>query len=240
VGLAPSDSGSGVLAIVSGRFDPERLGAAAEARGATKTAAAGVTYYLLPEKAESSKHGPTAAAFVSTHLVLGGTEAAVVQALAARAAGGTSFASGGGLGAQLTRVNRSASVWALVDVTRYPAVQKGLDRGHGRSESSETTSTLLGAMKSVTLFAFQATVKGDGMDLSASGVARDPDTRQLLEDSLRGVIAMWRLAVQDKSPELVPILRRFHVDSDGDAVTISGNLPSSVLKSLSARHTASR
>lgn len=234
VGLSASGPSDGAMAIFEGRFDPDRLAAAAVERGAVKVAGAGGTYYLLPDKG-SNGHGRAAAAFVSTHLVVAGTEGAVARALVDRAAGGTAFASGAGLGRQLSRIDRGSSAWAIVDVTKYPATQKGLDRERSRTQGSETASALIGAMKSVTLFTFQATVKSDGLDLAASGVARDADTRQLLEDSLRGVIAMWRLAVQDKQPDLVPVLRRFQVSSDGDAVTISGNLPASVLKTLSSK-----
>jgi hypothetical protein len=236
VGLGSSSPSDGVLAIFEGRFDPDRLAAAAVERGAVKAMGAGGTYYILPDKSSAdSGHGRGAAAFVSSHLVIAGSEGAVAQALVARAAGGTGFASGAGLGRQLSRVDVASSAWVIVDMTRYPAVQKGLDRERSHTQGSETASALMGAMKSVTLFTFQATVKSDGLDLAASGVARDADTRQLLEDSLRGVIAMLRLAVQDKQPDLVPVLRRFQVGSDGDAVTITGNLPASALKSLTAK-----
>jgi len=46
------------------------------------------------------------------------------------------------------------------------------------------------------------------------------------------VLAMWRMAVQDKSPELVPVIRKFKVESDGDGVSIRGNLPGTFLRSL--------
>jgi hypothetical protein len=239
-GMPVSGSTSGVLAVVEGRFDPSRLSAAAETRGAVKKDASGASYYLLPEHAGSnSNHGPSAVAFVSSHLVIGGSESAVVAALEARSGGGTGFASGTGLGSQLSRIDRTASLWALVDVARYPSFQTGIDRSQRRSQGSDTSSALLGAMKSVTFFAFQASVHGDGIDIAASGVTKDADTRQLLEDSLRGVVAILRLAVQDKQPELVSVLRQFRVSNSGDAVTISGSLPGSALRTLTAKHTAS-
>jgi hypothetical protein len=237
-GLSPSGPSDGVLVIFEGRFDPDRLSAAVVARGAVQASGAGGTYYILPDKsssasASSSRH-TGAVAFVSSHLVIAGSEPAVAQALVARSAGGTAFASGAGLGRELSRVDRASSAWAIVDVTKYPAAQSGLEK-RKRTEGSDTANALIGAMKSVTLFTFQATVKTDSLDLAASGVARDADTRQLLEDSLRGVVAMLRLAVQDKQPDLVPVLRRFQVSSEGDSVTISGNLPASALKTLASK-----
>ncbi|HXM77972.1 MAG TPA: hypothetical protein VOA00_01960 [Thermoanaerobaculia bacterium] len=237
VGLVPSGSDTPALALFEGRFDPERLGAAARSRGATKVS----DYYRVPEKGSARHGGPQAVAFVSPRLIVAGSESAVVAALAARGAGGTTFSAGAGLGRQLSRIDRSASMWALVDVTRYPAIQKGLGRsGAAHSGGSEAAGALLGAMKSVTLFSFQATVHADDLAVTASGVSPDAETRQLLEDSLRGVIAMWRLAASEKSPEIVAVLRKFKIESDQDTVTVRGTLPGSVVRSLADKRSASR
>jgi len=241
VGLVPASGDTPVLALFEGRFDPDRLSAAATARGATRVSTSFGDYFLVPEK-ESSNHGRGAVAFVSPRLVIGGTDSAVATALAARAAGGTAFLSGAGLGSQLSRVDRSSSVWALVDVTRYPQVKNGFGR-HGTSgthEGSEAGAALFGAMKSVTVFSFQATMHADDVALVATGVSPDAETRQLLEDSLRGVVAMWRLAVQEKSPDMVAVLRRFKIESNNDAVTVSGTLPASMVRSLSEKRSASK
>jgi len=242
VGLMPS-GGYGetpVLALFEGRFDPERLSAAALTRGATRVSTSAGDYFLLPEKSSSSNHGKGAVAFASARLVIGGTESAVASALAARSAGGTGFLSGAGLGGQLSRVDRGASVWALVDVSRYPKVQQGFSRGGNAHGGSDAGQALFGAMKSVTFFSFQATVHSDELALVATGVSPDAETRQLLEDSLRGVVAMWRLAVQEKQPDLVTVLRRFKIDSSGDAVTVSGTLPGSVVRSLAEKRSAAK
>jgi hypothetical protein len=241
VGLVPGSGETPVLALFEGRFDPDRLSAAATARGATRVSTSFGDYFLVPEK-ESSNHGRGAVAFVSPRLVIGGTDSAVATALAARAAGGTTFLSGAGLGSQLSRVDRASSVWALVDVTRYPQVKNGFSR-HGNSgthEGSEAGAALFGAMKSVTVFSFQATMHADDVALVATGVSPDAETRQLLEDSLKGVVAMWRLAVQEKSPDMVAVLRRFRIESNNDAVTVSGTLPASVIRSLSEKRSASK
>ncbi|HEY6051291.1 MAG TPA: hypothetical protein VIZ58_08570, partial [Thermoanaerobaculia bacterium] len=154
--------------------------------------------------------------------------------------GGTGFLSGAGLGGQLSRVDRGASVWALVDVSRYPKVQQGFSRGGNAHGGSDAGQALFGAMKSVTFFSFQATVRSDDLALVATGVSPDAETRQLLEDSLKGVVAMWRLAVQEKQPDLVTVLRRFKIDSTGDAVTVSGTLPGSVVRSLAEKRSAAK
>jgi hypothetical protein len=229
-------AGAPALALFEGRFDTERLAGAAVLRGAVKKTTPAGDYYLLPEKHSGENERPAAVAFVSSSLVIAGSEATVAQALADRQAGGTSFASGSGLGRELKRVDRSSTVWALVDVNGYPSFARQRARAQASGESNgEPAVAMMGAMKSVSIVAVQATTRGDGLEISASGVARDAETRQLLEDSLRGLMAMWRLAVEDKSPELVSVIRKFSVSSEGDAVSIHGTLSGSALRALSQK-----
>jgi hypothetical protein len=231
------DKGSPMLAIFEGRFDPDRLARAAEGRGAVRKSTPAGNYYLLPE----SHHGhgeerPGAVAFASPSLVIAGTESVVAQALADRRAGGSGFASGAGLGRELKRVDRGASVWALVDVARYPSVANSRANMHVSGEvNGEPAAAILGVMKSVSLVAFQAKASGETLELSATGVTADADTRQLLEDSLRGLMAMWRLAVQEKSPEMVAIIRRFSVSSNEEGVSVRGTLPAAFIRSIAEK-----
>jgi hypothetical protein len=46
---------------------------------------------------------------------------------------------------------------------------------------------------------------------------------------------MWRLAMEDKSPELVSVIRQFSISSEGDSVSIHGTLPGSALRMLSQK-----
>ena len=227
---------SPALALFEGRFDTERLSSAVAARGGLRKSSPGGDYYQLPEKHTSTGERTAAVAFVSSNLVIAGTESAVVQALSDRQAGGTSFVSGAGLGRELKRVDPGASFWVLVDVNRYPAAMRGRARTESRGEGGhEPEAAMMGAMKSVSLVAVQASTRGDGLELTAAGVARDADSRQLLEDSLRGLMAMWRLAVEDKSPELVSVIRQFSVTSDADTVSIHGTLSGTAIRALMAK-----
>jgi hypothetical protein len=236
-GPSVGDGGTPTLALFEGRFDPARLARAAEGRGAVRKSTSAGDYYLLPEGHHG--HGaerPGAAAFVGSNLVIAGTESAVVRALADRQAGGSGFVSGAGLGRELKRVDRAASVWALVDVARFPSVAGSRANMHVSGEvNGEPAVAILGVMKSVSLVAFQAKARGEALELSATGVTGDADTRQLLEDSLRGLMAMWRLAVQDKSPEMVTIIRRFSVSSDGEGVSVRGTLPAAFIRSIAEK-----
>src|SRR5712692_6328358 len=230
----PASSGGDtpVLAIFQGRFDPDRLAAAVESRGGTRKSSPGGDYELLPEKGSKP---PAAAAFVSRDLVIAGTESVVVDALAARRSGTVGLNSSSSLGRYLGRVDRGAAAWAIVDVQRYPSLQRKA-KSHPESEGkSEPAAALAFAMKSVSLFAVEATPRGDGLELAATGLTADAETRQLLADSLRGLLAMWRLSVEEKQPELVSALRKFHIGNDGEGVTIRGTLPASVIRSISQK-----
>ena len=227
------------LVLFEGRFDVVRIAAALTSRGATLQKSAAGNYYRL-----SAEHGdhPGAVALVNPHLVVAGSEAAVTAALGRRESGGSGgLMSGQGLGKQLSRVDKDASAWALVDLTRSTITQNREMHVDVRVEGKDEASrAVVGAMKSMSLLALEAKVHGDAIDVSATGLSADAENRSLLQDSLRGLLAMWRLAVQEKSPEMVSVIRGFRVDGDTEGVTVRGTLPGSVLRSLAAHRQAKR
>ena len=227
-----------VLVVIQGRFDPSRIGSALVARQAVLQKGPNGSYYRL--QADTTVHNrPGAVALVNPGLMLAGNESAVVAALARKESGGTGgLMAGQGLGKQLSRVDPSASAWALMDLTRLPASVLNGSR-HSAGSADDASRAVVGAMKSVSLAVLQAKVHGDSVDVSAFGLTSDAENRSLLQDSLRGVLAMWRLAIQDKSPELVSVIRGFRIEDDGEGVSIKGTLPGSFLRSLSAQHQAS-
>ena len=228
---SPAASGGGRgagLVLFEGRFDTGRLSSALLARGGERKSSPGGDYFLLPQSSDPGRRGSSGAvAFASARLTIAGDEASVIDALARRSAGGSDFASRAALGSNFSRVAPDASAWALIDVKRFPMAQRA------RAEGSGQASELIGALKSVSVVALQASVKGEAIDIAVAGVTESEETRQLLEDSIRGVVAMWRLAVQEKSPEAVAMLRRFKIGNDGQAVTVKGTLTGDFLRSLS-------
>lgn len=230
--VSPNRRDAEGLVMFEGRFDPARLEAAMIAHGGVRKETPNGSYVLL-----GNRHGegnPAAVAVVSRGLVVAGNPAAVTRALADQAAGGSGFLRGEGLGRQVHRVPSDASAWAIVDATRVPFAS-----GRSRENSGgDPADSLVGAMKSVTLFVFHATARGDAVELSATGLSPDAETRGLLEDALKGVVAMWRLAVHEKSPELVPILRKFDIESDDEGVSITGTLPASFVRKMMEHHPA--
>lgn len=229
---SPGRSGGGsVLVAFEGRFDAAKLAAAAAARGAEKKPTPDGDYFLLKDrKHETTSHGDGAIAFVSNRLIVAGSETAVVQALARRAAGGGGFPSGAGLGRETSRLDPKASAWVLVDMAKVPM------SGHAHGGNADNpAAAVVSAMKSVSLVALSVTVDGDALKLSATGVSASAETRQDLEDAIRGILAVWRMTVQEKQPDLVPVLRGFKVTQGKDGVTLSGTLPGPVLRELSAK-----
>ncbi|MEO8379161.1 MAG: hypothetical protein ABI779_05815 [Acidobacteriota bacterium] len=220
-----------VLVIAEGRFQPDRLAAALVSHGAVKKNG----YILFPKsKGEGNEDG--AVAFLSTSLAVAGNERSVAAAIEARAAGGTGFRVRGALGMDLGRVDTKATAWALVDVTRAARLTKGgtIETGKG-----QTGDALQAAIKTLSTVAVWATDTGDSLELGAIGLSSDTETLELLEDTIRGGLAAMRLAVKDKAPEMVSVLRAFDVSRKSDSIMVEGSIPAATLKELMAKkHTA--
>jgi hypothetical protein len=223
-----------VLVAAEGRFNIERLTSALVKRGAVKKSG----YYLLPKSEKSSDPDNGAVAFLDSHLTVVGSEGAVTEAIASRAAGGTAFITASGLGRELARIDPKATAFALVDVPRASRLTGGMNIG-----TSEHGKAVNAALKGVSTMAVWATDAGDSLKLGAFGLSTDTETLGLLEDTLRGALSAMRLAVSEKAPDLVTVLRRFTVARTNDSVTVSGSLPADTIKTFAAKaaqHHASR
>lgn len=226
-----------VLVIAEGRFNPERLTNALVARGAVKKDG----YLLAPKKmhdddddGDGDSDGPGAIAFPSSKLTIIGTERAVIAALAARSNGGTGFPGTSAIGAQIGRIDTNATAWALVDVTRAQRLV-GAPRVPGKEGSNEA---LTAALKTLSTVAVWATDSGDSLKLGAIGLSSDGETLALLEDTVRGALSALRLAVREKQPELVSVLRRFDVTRTDDSIKITGTIPAGTLHDIVAKKKA--
>jgi hypothetical protein len=220
-----------ILVIAEGRFNAEKLTSALVTRGAVKKGA----YLLLPKEGEND-NDDGAVAFPTSSLAIAGNERAVIAALAARSAGGTGFRARGSLGMDLIRIDANATAWALVDVTRAARLSKGGNMSTGKGASNEA---LQAALKSVSTAAIWAKDKGDSLELGAFGLSNDAETLELLEDTVRGALSALRLAVKDKAPDMVSVLRRFDVSRKNDAILIEGSIPATQIRELMAKKRAS-
>lgn len=217
------------LVIAEGRFNAARLGTALASRGAVKKG----SYFVMPEgNAKNGRASEGAVAFPSDSLTLMGTETAVAAALAAHKNGGTGFPASSSLGALYARIPATATAWSLIDVTRAsrlartPSVPKG---------GSNAGDTLNAAIRNVSHVGMIATDTGDALELTGFGLSSDAETLELLEDTIRGALSAMRLAVKDKQPQLVTVLRRFDVTRSQDSVTVSGSIPAKSLNELLAK-----
>lgn len=218
-----------VLIAADGRFNVDRLTAALTKRGAVQKNG----YLILPK--EANNHGRQGVvAFPDSHLALIGSEGAVTGALANRANGGTTFFASSGLGREVSRIDSHASAWAIIDV---PRASRLTNSPHVPSKSTQAEA-LSTAVKNLSTVALWASDGGDALKLGAFGITHDADTLQLIEDTLRGMLAAMRLAVQDKSPEMVNVLRKFDVSHTSDTVQIVGSVPAETLKSFVAKQRA--
>lgn len=216
-----------VIVLADGRFNVERLTKALLARGAVQKSG----YLTLPDAENKG-----AVAFPDSHLTIIGTESAVVEALATRANGGSSFNSSL-LGGNLSRLDANATAWALVDVNRASRLSGA---PHLPSGGDVSKQALAAAVRNISTVGIWATDTGNSLKLGAFGLASDTDTLELLEDTLRGALSAMRLAVKDTRPDLVSVLRRFDVERTRDAVKISGTIPANSLRKVMTKHSAQK
>jgi hypothetical protein len=224
------------LIAADGRFNVDRLTSALVSRGAVKKASTHGTYFVMPQKSGDSHKGVVA--FPDAHLALIGSEGAVLEALASRATGGTTFATTTGLGRDMARIDAHATAFVLVDVPRAQRIT-----GAPKMGSGSQSQAIGAALKNVSTVAIWATDTGDSLKLSAIGLSSDSETLGLVEDTLRGALSAMRLAVQEQSPELVSVLRKFTVSRTDSSVSISGSVPAETFKTWVAKsqaHSSSR
>jgi hypothetical protein len=211
---------AGPLVVFEGRFDPAALSAATMSRGGTRVDSAAFPYYRLPAHAGEQSHETGAVAFVSGKVVIAGTETALLHALDAYAAGSAGLPAHSFLSDALSRVDRQSAAWAVVDTARLQQLHPS-----AHSNADGPAAQITSALRSLSLVAFQANVSDRMVSVSATGLAADEETRQNLEDMLRGLLAAWRMSAQEKEPDLVAAIRKIRVTRTDDGVTISGDIP---------------
>jgi hypothetical protein len=220
---------TGPLVVFQGRFHPDALSAATVSRGAVRVDSAPFPYYRLPSRSAEHAHDSGAVAFVSSTIVIAGSEPALLHALDAYAAGTAGLPPHSFVSDALGRVDMHSAAWAIVDAAHIQKLHPPTAHEGGDGPAAQ----LAGALRSLSLVTFQADVSGSAVSISATGVTSDEETRQNLEDVLRGMLAAWRMSAQSKDPELVSAIRKITVSRTDDGVKISGDVPASAF----AKHT---
>ena len=227
---------SDFLVAMTGRFEPARLAAAIQKRGAVARNAGATSYWLADHDSADSKSA--AVWFASSDLTIAGTEPAVLRAIADVAKGGSSFIAGSSLAMDLRRVDPVAAGWLLVDVQRSARLASA--KPDVPENAPFNAAALAQNLKKVSTIAVWAREASDEVVFGATAVSADAETRSLIEDLLRGATAAWRMAAQEKRPELVSVIRGFKVSDGGDAVSISGSLPSELVRKATAQRASIR
>lgn len=222
------------LVAAQGRFAPARLAAAIQTRGAQSRSANGVTYWIAPSDENNAKQA--AVWFAGADLTVAGTEPAVVRAIADLKKGGSAFSTGSPLAMELHRVDPVAAGWLLVDVQR--AARLASSRPDVPADAPFNAAELAKNMKNVSTVAVWAREAEDKVEFGATAVSADAETRALLADLLRGATAAWRMAAQEKRPELVSIIRGFRIEDGSSAVTLSGSIPAEFVRKAAQHHAA--
>ncbi|HVR42303.1 MAG TPA: hypothetical protein VMS56_02560 [Thermoanaerobaculia bacterium] len=224
-----------VLVVFEGRFDVAKIGTAMRSRGAVPVDHAAGTYYELPGESDDREgHGRDAViALVDRGLILAGSSSAVVRALGLVSTGGGSFIAAGALAPGLARIDPTASAWVLVDVPRTTRLHHQPD---WKGEEGHPAGALLESVKRISTVSMWTTDSGDALAFGVTATSTDAETLDLLEDAARGALATWRLAVQEKDPDMVDVIRRFRVRQDGDGVTLSGSIEGETLRKFTSRH----
>jgi hypothetical protein len=210
-----------VLVVAEGRFDAQRIIAALVARGAETAGTNAGAYYMMPEKENpDGKRG--AVAFPARGYAVIGSENAVKGALNAVARGG-GFRSTT-LGRQLRRIDPAAQAWVVIDVERLAR----LDNASGNPNAVG----VLSAVKRMSHAGLWTIDTGRALRIGGVALSDDAETRELLEDAIRGALASARLAAQDKDPDLVKILRQSKVTRDREGVSVEVSVPARYLEKM--------
>ncbi len=217
------NSDGDALVVAEGRFDATRITAALVKNGAKEISTPTGKYFLFEEKSgEEHESGKVAISFVEQGYAVMGTEDAVKMALNAVSRGGSGFMTST-LGTQLSRIDASASAWMIADVERMARFADG-------NGGTPKTENIFAAVKKMTYVTMWTTDTGDAIRFGGTALSDDAETRELVEDTIRGALSAARLAAQEKDPELVELLRKVEVKRDGEGVSVEATIPGDLLE----------
>ena len=173
------------LVAFEGRFDPQRLAAAAAAARRRGRTASGATYFLLKDKGHPGHEGDGAVAFVARLMVAGRGRR---REGPGRPAGRRHGLHGRGRPRRAARQSGRRRGWVVIDRTRFPE-----SRARPRVSSDDSGNAARGDRRRHEPglgVRFPGHGQGDALRSQApSGFVKDEETRGLLEDALRGLLA---------------------------------------------------
>jgi hypothetical protein len=209
------------VALVTGRFEPARLGAYLAKQKDVKVQPLGARkLYLSPG---STGKPATAVVVLDARRLLVGQRPAVERALAAGSPGLDPASALVGLAG---RVRPGAALWVVAD-ERLLAEASGAKEGEGKEGGSAPGGFKLPPLKSLV---FSADIDPE-LVLDLVGETADEGAARNLADMLRGLTAMLAMQASQK-PELAQLQQALTVESDGTRVSVGLKLPYDVLQGL--------
>jgi len=213
------------LALFAGRYDASSLAAALVKRGAETVEISGRPAYRLEERGQANPDAPFM--IVANDLLMVGSREAVAAALAGGSTGSAIVVDSVRLG----HLDLAAPFWMVVDVPEQ--VNAAAQEAEIRSDDPDMQAMngLLHATASVRRVAMYARVS-DLLEISSTATATNEENADLLRDAVKGVIAAARLQAQERYPEVVDVLRKVKVATDGATLTVAGSVPVALLQEM--------
>lgn len=224
--LTGEESEEHPLALFAGRYDRAILTSALEARGAVPVKVGDVTAYRV-DHGDDSDHAVLIQ--IAPNLVMVG-DLDTLAATQARAAGPVHVVQAEKAAGHL---DLSAPFWMAVTIPAEAAPVPHRAASGTDSSGGQGLVAVAAASAAVRRVAAWATLSQE-LRLHAFATTSSEENAGLLSDTIRGGLAAMRLAMQDKNPKLVSVLRGVKVDADGSSVALIAELPIDLLQQLAA------
>ena len=221
-GAAGSHSG---LVLALGTFDPAKISALAQAKGASVATYAGATL-IVP-------HDNGALALLSDSIVIAGDTSSVKAALD-RASGSNSVDPA--LAARIQALSTTEDMWAVS--TESPAAL--LPKKDGTTAQGPGAQALQFA---ASIQSSSGGVKfGSNIDLTAQAIADTPQNADALASVIRMVASLVQMngSQNPNTAPLADLLKTLNVSTDGTAVNITASVPESQVEDLIHKASAAK
>jgi hypothetical protein len=214
------------LALLAGRYDSATLVAALQARGAVQVKVGTVTAYRVGHTGNAdAQHA--ALIRVTPQLVMVGDRDTLLAAQD-RASGPVRVVAAEKAAGHL---DVSAPFWMAVAIPEDAAAGPHSTASGAESPGAQAMVAVAAASAAVRRVAAWATL-GQELRLHAFATTASEENAGLLRDTVRGALAAMRLAVQEREPRVVDVLRGVKVDTEGAAVAVTAELPVDLLQQL--------
>jgi hypothetical protein len=186
-----------------------------------------------PRAKRSNPQQQGAFAFLDDKTAVAGTLPSVLAAIDRKLVGGPSLLANSSLLARAETISAASQVWAI-SLNPGEVVTRALPKNNS-AESSNFARIFSGMQNST--FALDLM---SGLNLKADGLCRTADDAKTLGDAARGLVAIGRLAVSEKQPDLVAVFDGIHVEESNAAVNITVQLDLNTFEKLLDRARSQR